>query len=378
MNNVIYLDHNATTPIRPAVAAAVVEALSVYGNASSVHEFGRRAKRVLEDAREQVAALVRVRPSQVIFTSGGTEANNLAVRGARVSQVFASGIEHVSVLQAAENLTPIPVDAGGRLHVDALAEMLKPGSGQRPDQVLVSVMYANNETGVLQPVQDVADVCQANGALFHCDAIQAAGKVPLDFADTGADLLSLSAHKIGGPQGVGALIVRDDIRIMPTSRGGGQELRRRAGTENLAGIAGFGVAAELAVPGVDENSRLAALRDQLEARLHALAPVQVFGADHARLGNTSCLSMPGVDAETQIMGLDIAGVAVSAGSACSSGKVEPSHVLQAMGIDARIARTAIRISFGWTSLDADVGRLVEAWADIYHRAGSVRPAAMAS
>ena len=366
MTDTIYLDHNATTTVRPQAAQAVIDALSMCGNASSVHRFGRLAKRVLEDARERVAVLVGAKPSQVIFTSGGTEANNLALHGSGCVRVLASSVEHVSVLDARDRVTEIPVDNEGLLNLDALSALLD--SGQ--NSTLVSVMYANNETGVIQPIREIAEQAHARQALFHCDAIQGAGKTALSFADTGADLLSLSAHKIGGPQGVGALIVREGLDLAPVISGGGQELRKRAGTENLPGIAGFGAAAEAAFANIENFQRLAVLRDRLEMLIGRLAPVKIFGAGVERLANTSCFTMPGVNAEVQVMGLDIAGVAISAGSACSSGKVEPSHVLRAMDVDEQHAGSAIRVSFGWDSKDSDVERFVEAWGTVYSRAGN--------
>jgi len=366
MTNAIYLDHNATTTVRPQAVQAVADVLARCGNASSVHRFGRLAKRALEDAREQVAALVRVKPSQVIFTGGGTEANNLALGGSGCERVLASSVEHVSVLNGRDDIIEIPVDDEGLLDLHALSALIS--DGQAP--TLISVMYANNETGVIQPVGEIAERIHAGRALFHCDAIQGTGKTAISFADTDADLLSLSAHKIGGPQGVGALIVREGINLTPQIRGGGQELRKRAGTENLPGIAGFGAAAEVALTDIEKFSRLAVLRDRLEVQIKQLAPVRVFGAGAERLPNTSCFTMPGVDSEVQVMGLDIAGVAVSAGSACSSGKVEPSHVLDAMGIEESEAGSAIRVSFGWDSKDSDVDRFVEAWGNVYSRASN--------
>ncbi len=371
MTDAIYLDHNATTTARPESVQAVVDALSMNGNASSVHRFGRLAKRVLEDARDRVAALVGAKPSQVIFTSGGTEANNLALRGVAREPVLVSSVEHVSVLSANDRVTEIPVDREGRVDLAALFALIDNGQ----EASLISVMYANNETGVIQPIREIADMAHAGGALLHCDAIQGVGKMALSFVDAGVDLMSLSAHKIGGPQGVGALVVRDGLDLAPLVRGGGQELRKRAGTENLSGVAGFGAAAEAALAGIEEFQRLAVLRDQLEVRIRQLAPVKIFGVGADRLVNTSCLTMPGVSSETQVMGLDIAGVAISAGSACSSGKVEPSHVLRAMGVDEDEAGSAIRVSFGWNSRDSDVDRFVEAWGNVYSRAGSASGAA---
>jgi len=366
MTEAIYLDHNATTTVRPKAADAVREALLMGGNASSVHRFGRLAHRVLEDARDAVATLVGCATPEVIFTSGGTEANNLALRGVANETVLVSAIEHVSVLSARNDVQQLSVDGNGLLDLEGLVAALDSASSS----ALVSVMLANNETGVIQPLAAISEIVHAHGGLLHCDAIQAAGKEPLDMKAIGADLLSLSAHKFGGPQGVGALIVREGLGLKPLICGGGQELRRRAGTENLPGIAGFAAAANEAQAELSSFARLAELRDRLEQRISDLAPVQVFGRDVRRLVNTSCFTMPGVNSETQVMGLDIAGLAVSAGSACSSGKVEPSHVLRAMDVDEAEAGSALRVSFGWDSHENDVDRFVDAWGSLYSHAGN--------
>ena len=360
----IYLDYNATAPLRPEARAAIDAALGICGNPSSVHGFGRRARRVVEDARERVAALVGATPSQVIFTSGGTEANNLALTGTGRARRIVSAVEHDSVLRAAPEAERAPVDMEGVAELDPLAAML---SGDGPP-ALLSLMLANNETGIIQPLQRAAELARDHGALLHCDAVQAAGKIPVDVAALGADLLSLSAHKLGGPPGVGALIVGDGIELAPLLAGGGQERRRRAGTENLPGIAGFGAAAEAALAGLDAYAEIAALRDDLEARALASVPgARIFGAGAPRLPNTSCLAMPETAAEIQVMALDLAGIAVSAGSACSSGKVEPSHVLRAMGAGEDAAGSAIRVSLGPESGAADIDRFLDAWSALHRR-----------
>jgi cysteine desulfurase len=305
-----------------------------------------------------------------VFTGSGTEANNLALRG-KAGGVIVSAIEHESVARARADAIAAPVDRNGVIELAALERLVRTHS-----PALVSVMLANNETGVLQPVAEVARIAHAAGALVHCDAIQAFGKVPVDFKALGVDLLSLSAHKLGGPQGVGALIVREGIEIAPLLLGGGQEKRRRAGTENVAGIAGFGVAAEAANDHLKSSAELMALRDTAQARLQALAPsAQAFGAAMARLPNTLCIEMPGVPAETQVMAFDLAGVAVSAGAACSSGKVAASSVLKAMQVEDERARCAIRVSFGRGNSMSDVDRLVQAWGALFARHGGqqVRP-----
>jgi cysteine desulfurase len=361
-----YLDHNATTPLRPQAAKAVSRALGVWGNPSSVHAAGRAARRTVEDARRQVAALAGADPASVVFTSGGTEANNLALRGCGRGRILASAIEHPSVLEAADGIEAIPVDGNGVVDLDALRTMLADGK-----DAVVSVMLANNETGVIQPVSAVAELARAAGALFHCDAVQGAGKLSLDFRDLGADMITLSAHKIGGPKGAGALIVDEVVPLRPLIRGGGQERGRRSGTENVPGIAGFGVAAELGAAEVEGAGRLAALRDRLESRLLEKIPTaRVVAGDTARLPNTSCIALPGVPAETQIMALDLAGFAVSAGSACSSGKVKASHVLGAMGLADEIAGCAIRISLGTTNTEEQIGAFIAAYGDFARRAGA--------
>lgn len=357
-----YLDHNASSPLRPAVRGAMAEALDLAGNPSSVHTDGRTVRRAVDEARRQVARLAGATPAEVVFTAGGTEANNLALRGFAGRRLIVSAVEHESVLAAAPAAARIPVDRTGVVDLAALERLLAEGQGP----ALVSVMLVNNETGVIQPVAEVARLARARGAIVHCDAVQGAGRVPLDRAALGVDLLSLSAHKLGGPAGCGALVVAEGCHPDPLIRGGGQERWRRAGTENLVGIAGFGAAAATALdaPGPD----LAALRDGLERRALAAVPgVRVMGMGAPRAGNVTCLALPGVAGETQVMALDLAGVSVSAGAACSSGKVRPSHVLEAMGEPEDVAGSAIRVSLGWNSTAADVDRFVTAWTAMARR-----------
>lgn len=355
-----YLDWNATAPLRPEAAAAIADALSHCGNPSSVHRWGREARRRLDDARAAVAALVGAPADAVVFTSGGTEANHLARRAHKIWKL-ASAVEHASVLETTNHGGLLPVDGDGIIDLDALRQRF--AEIGTPQMVLVSVMLANNETGVVQPVRDIADAVHAVGGVFHCDAVQAVGKVPVSMAEIGADLLTISAHKIGGPTGVGALIVGDDAHITPLLRGGAQERNRRAGTENLAGIAGFAAAVGACDPAEYEPVR--ALRDRLEA---ALPPdATVIGAGAPRLPNTSAIAMPGVPAETQIIALDLDGVMVSAGAACSSGKVGPSHVLAAMGVAPDIANATIRVSLGWSTSETDIAHFLDAWTALYRR-----------
>lgn len=357
-----YLDYNATAPVWPEVVEAVSRALVAGGNASSVHEEGRVARRMVEEAREKVAALVNARPGQVIFTGGGTEANNLAILQAGSSGAAVSPIEHDSVLQ--------PLNQGALLSVRSDGVVDENSLPEQPVE-LVSVMLANNETGVLQPVKRLSELCRERGIAVHTDAIQAAGKINVDWRDLGVQMMSLSAHKLGGPQGVGALIVDDTWGGRTLLKGGGQERGRRAGTENIAGIAGFGVAVEMVQKHLDAMADIRALRDMLERGLRAIDPsVAIHGSGVERLPNTVCVSMPGVDAETQVMSLDLAGVMVSAGSACSSGKVTASHVLKAMGLDDARASLAIRISLGWHSTSGDVEKCLTAWRDLYTRTRS--------
>ena len=369
MKNPVYMDHNATTAVRPEARDAVALALALTGNPSSVHGSGRTARRLVEDARDAVAALVGAEPAWVVFTSGGTEANNLALRVLpKRAPILCSAVEHASVLSVMDGIVEIPVDGDGVVDLGALEALL---AGE-DTPALVSVMLANNETGVLQPVADVAALAHEHGALIHCDAVPAAGKMAIDFRTLGCDLMSLSAHKIGGPSGVGALVVTSgvegDLALIPMLRGGGQERGRRAGTENVPGIAGFGAAARAAREGLTDFARLGRWRERIENRLRQHADSRVYGFGAPRLANTSCLTMPGVEAETQVIQLDLAGVAVSAGAACSSGKVEPSRVLAAMGVDANEAATAIRVSLGWSTTEDDADKFVEAWIQVYGQA----------
>jgi cysteine desulfurase len=364
----IYLDYNATAPVRPEVIKAVADSLGLVGNPSSVHAPGRHAKQRIEAARTQVAALAGARPRDIIFTSGGTEANNLALKGSGRQRLIVSATEHDSVLDVARDWPGgceiLAVDGNGVVNLAALEALL----GEKAGDTLLSVMLANNETGVIQPISEIAALAHGRGALLHVDAVQALGKIPVDFKALGADLMTISAHKIGGPQGVGALILVPGLSLAPQISGGGQELRRRSGTENVSGIAGFGVAAELAADELSKAPQIAALRDQLEARLFAEIPdLMIAGAGSLRVGNTTSVVMPGVSAETQIMNFDLAGFCVSAGAACSSGKVRASHVLTAMGFDNDAARSAIRVSLGRGNSMADIERFVEVWLGLYRR-----------
>jgi cysteine desulfurase len=363
----IYFDHNATTPVAPAVAEAMSRVLTEdFGNASSVHHFGQRAKARLDEARSDVGALVGAEPAEIVFTSGGTEADNLALRGAAEAleptgrrHLIASAIEHEAVLVTLKALarrgwttTLLPVDATGIVSPDALAAALT-------DQTaVVSVMHANNEIGTIQPIGALAALAGARGALFHTDAVQSVGKIPVNVRDLGVDLLSLSAHKFNGPKGAGALWIKRGTRLTAHMTGGKHERNRRAGTENVPAIAGLGVAARLAGAKLDaEAARLSALRDRLEEGILARVPgTAVNGARTPRVPNTTNISFDGVEAESLLIALDLEGIAVSTGSACSSGTLEPSHVLRAMGLPAHRTKNSIRISLGagYTSDEVDV------------------------
>lgn len=377
MSRLAYLDYNAGAPVRPEVVAAMAEALVEPGNPSSVHGPGRRARARLEAARAAVAALVGAPPAGVAFTSGGTEANNLILRGCGRTRLLVSAVEHVSVREAAPGAALIPVDGDGVVDLDALERLL--AADDAP--ALVSVMLANNETGVMQPVAQVARLAHAHGALVHCDAAQGPGRVSVSVSDLNVDFLTLSAHKLGGPAGIGALVSANaDFPLAPILLGGGQERRRRAGSENLAGIVGFGIAARLAAETGAAGGGTKELRDRLEAAVLArVAGAVVVGAAAARLCNTTCVALPGVPSQVQVMALDLAQVAVSAGSACSSGKVAESAVLRAMGLKPEIAGSAIRLSLGWGSTAEDVEMFLSAWCDLARRKGfEVRDAAQAA
>jgi cysteine desulfurase len=364
----IYLDWNATTPLRTEAKAAMAQAWEIGGNPSSVHAEGRQARRLMEEARAAVAASVGADAANVIFTSGGTEANSLALtpglrrgKGPAVERLLTSAIEHASVLAggrfAAGATGRIGVTRAGIIDLRRLRALLD------GPPALVSVMLANNETGAIQPVAEAAKLVHDAGGLLHVDAIQALGKISFDLASTGADLLSLSAHKIGGPKGVGALLLAEGIEgLAPLLRGGGQEKGRRAGTEDVAGIAGFGAAVRAASVGRERDaSRTESLRARLENGIRQTPGVVVFAQEATRLPNTILFAIPGMRAETAVIAFDLAGIAVSSGSACSSGKVQPSHVVEAMGYGRELAQGAVRISLGWSTTEADIDLTIQAW-----------------
>ena len=365
----IYLDHNATTPlVSPALERFCSVAREVWGNASSVHHFGQQAKAVLDGARASVAALLGAEPSEVVFTGGGTDGDNAAVRGAAEAlepsarrHLIVSSIEHEAVLQTAKALarrgwrvTLLPVGASGVVEPDALAAALT------DDTAVVSVMHANNEIGTLQPVAELAALARARGALFHTDAVQTAGKLPIDVGALGVDLLSISAHKFGGPKGAGALWIRRGVRLVPFMTGGRQERGRRAGTENVPAIAGMGAAADYARETMGEAApRVAALRDRLERGILERVPGTAMNGSGARVPNTTNISVDRVESESLLIALDLEGVAVSSGSACSSGTLEPSHVLKAMGFPHHRTLNSLRFSLGASNTEAEIERVID-------------------
>jgi len=366
----VYFDYNATTPLTPEVIEAVARASrDTFGNASSVHHFGQQAKAALDDARSELATLIHGDPSEIVFTSGGTEADNMAIRGAAEAieptgrrHLIASAIEHEAVLNTLKALarrgwrtTLLPVDDSGIVAPDRLREALA------DDTALVSIMHANNEIGTIQPIAEIAQLAHARGALLHTDAVQSVGKIPVDVRALGADLLSLSAHKFNGPKGAGALWIKRGTRLLPIVTGGKHERNRRAGTENVPAIVGLGVATRLAGGKLGaEAARVAALRDRLEDGILGGVPgTAVNGARGSRVPNTSNISFDRVEAESLLIALDLEGIAVSTGSACSSGTLEPSHVLRAMGLSTHRTQNSLRFSLGLFSTEAEVDRVVE-------------------
>jgi cysteine desulfurase len=365
----LYLDHNATTPVDPQAAEAMARTLTeVFGNPSSVHYYGQQAKALLDESRSAVAAVVGAEPAEIIFTAGGTEADNFAIRGAAEAleptgrkHLITSGIEHEAVLNTFKALarrgwrtTVLPMDQTGIVSPDRLREAID------SDTALVSIMHANNEIGTIQPIRELAEIAHGHGALFHTDAVQTAGKIPVNVRALGADLLALSAHKFYGPKGAGALWIKRGVRLVPTSTGGKQERSRRGGTENIPGIVGMGVAARWALEKMPtEGPRLAALRDRLEAGILGAVPnTDVNGARDPRVPNTTNISFDRVEAESLLIALDLEGVAVSTGSACSSGTLEPSHVLRAMNLPAHRAQNSIRFSLGASNTEDQIDHVI--------------------
>ncbi len=368
----VYFDYNATAPIRKTALAAVNAAYKAGGNPSSVHQAGRAAKAIVDLGRKQIASAVKCGIDDVVFTSGGTESNNLAIANARhalaCSSVLIGAGEHPSNLAPVDAMavpvTRLKLQANGLIDMDAMQSSL---SGSKSP--LVVVMLANNETGVLQPMRQIADMVHEAGGFLHVDAAQAFGKIPVNFGAMGADTMTLAAHKLGGPMGIGALIVRCGLPFIGQTIGGSQETGRRAGTSNVAGIAGFGAAAVEAEEQLDRFADLSKKRDHLETLLqHFARDLVVFGKQAQRLPNTLCCAALGFSSQTQLMALDLAGFAISSGSACSSGKVKASHVLAAMGVSPDLSGCAIRISLGWRTTSEEIEQFAEAWGEAYRRA----------
>jgi cysteine desulfurase len=365
----IYLDYNATAPLRAEVKAALTESFELFGNPSSIHSYGRKARHIVEETRETIASALDIAAAQVIFTSGGTEANNLALKGFFPGQehtIFISALEHESIKKAAPDAYHIPVTLEGTVNCEALAHLLRECRLNFTGPLLVSVMLANNETGVIQPLDKIAAIAKTYDAYVHCDAVQAFGKIPCSMKALGVDTLSVSAHKLGGPKGVGALAVSERFTLYPSLVGGGQERRLRAGTENVLGIVGFGAAVRANCQ--EEWQLLTSIRDSLENQIQAFsAQPLIFGRQAPRLPNTSCIRMPDMDAELQLMAFDLAGIAVSAGSACSSGRIEASEALIAMGVDRKHAQQAIRVSLGWNTDAAEIKSFIRTWQQLYEK-----------
>ena len=363
----IYLDYNATAPIRPEVIAIMTEAMKSAHNASSVHYAGRAGRKYVEQAREYVAELVNLPTPQIIFNSGATEGNNTVLHYFTESypqeQILVSSIEHPSILEANPDMKRVSVTKEGIIDLDSLDTLLR-----ETKTSLVSIMLVNNETGIIQPVKEISDLTHKHGALLHVDASQAAGRIEIDAPAYGIDFLTLSAHKFGGPQGVGALCL-GLCGITPTLlHGGGQEKSARAGTENVAGIAGFGTAAQIASDELEDyQSRLSSLQNRLEEELLKFEHIQIYGQTQNRVVNTTLMAVPGLSSETLLMNFDLEGIAISNGSACSSGKVEPSHVLKAMGESGEAASGALRISTGWNTTSEDIDAFLNGWQKIYDR-----------
>lgn len=354
-----YLDHNATSPLRPSVKAAVLAAMELCGNPSSVHSEGRLARKLIDDAREVIAFKVGSLPQMITFTSGGTEANNMAVRGIAAVRILVSAIEHPSVLEAAKAsgrpVEIIPVDGQGLVHLAALENML---AGPK---ALVSIMLANNETGVIQDIPAISALVSKAGHILHVDAVQGFGKVTVNFGLLGCDAMTIAAHKVGGPKGIGALVIRDRLVVDPLILGGGQELRRRSGTENVVSIAAFGAVAK------EADLQIVPLADEFTKALEGC----VVFSDHApKLANTFCFAAPGFRADTLLMKFDLEGIALSSGSACSSGKVAQSHVLDAMGVAPELSQGALRVSLGWDTTPADIQQFSAVWRKILARHGA--------
>ncbi|MBT5073138.1 MAG: cysteine desulfurase [Kordiimonadaceae bacterium] len=369
--DLIYLDYNATALIKPEVIELMSEVMKEGGNPSSVHGLGRLAKARMEEARSIIAEQINCRPQMIIFTSGGTEANNMAVLTCDRTRLITTNVEHDSIRSASSRfkggVDHLSVDQDGLIDLGVLKELLE----ENGSSAIISILFANNETGVMQDVKKISAIAHEAGALLHIDAIQALTKVPIDFMELGADMMSLSSHKTGGPQGVGALITYEKLPVKSFVMGGGQEIGRRGGTENIAGIAGFGKAVSLIPQSLEKMKELESWRDEIERKLFEYAPASKFlGQNAKRLPNVSTIYMPNVTSETQVMNFDLDKICISSGSACSSGKVKSSHVIDAMSNDANIATSTIRMSLGWGSEHSDVRAFIKSWKKQYDRKNS--------
>jgi cysteine desulfurase len=361
----IYLDHNATTTIRPDVITLMNSIMNETGNGSATHAAGRRASLHIETARERIATAINTRPAQVIFTGCATESINTILKTFKGQRILATSNEHAAVLDCGQaELETTPVDHFGLVDMDALEKKLQ----TKPQIALVSIIHVNNETGVIQPIKPIADLVHKYGALLHVDAVQALGKIPVDFMDSSADYMCLSAHKFGGPQGVGAFVFAAQKPVKPLLRGGKQEKRQRAGTSNIAGIAGMGLAAEIAVKNMEHSIKIADLRDEMEKELSLnIESLTINGDGTPRVYNTSSITVPNITNTVQLMNLDLEGVCVSSGSACSSGVAKPSHALTAMGLSDEEALSTIRISLGWDTTKEDIALFVKKYIKIIER-----------
>lgn len=364
MKGAVYLDYNATTPIRPEVIRLMGEVMAEPGNASSIHGYGRTARKYIEDARGQIAKVFNVGPQQIIFNSGATEGNNTILKGFSGQRVITSAIEHASIMESGVKAELIPVTPSGLVDLEAFKKLL----AQEPKPALVSVMYVNNETGVIQPLAEISKLAKEAGALVHTDVSQAVGRISFTREDLGVDFMTFCAHKFGGPQGAGAIIMAAKAPLPKLLHGGGQERRQRAGTENVAAIAGFGLATEIAMNNLEQYQTLAVKRDKLEEMLLASTnALRIHGRTEPRVANTISLSLSGTTSETLLLALDLEGVAISSGSACSSGTVKPSHVLMAMGVPEEEAKCSLRISLGWNTTDQDIEDFTKAWNNVRQR-----------
>lgn len=356
----IYFDHNATAPVEGTVINAVAEVMANPYNASSIHGTGRQARSLIENARKEVAAFAGADLDnyRLVFTSSGTESNNLALKGVNTDNIIISAIEHASIIKTVKNANMVPVDSDGVVNIEGLERLLRALGGKN----LVSIMLANNETGVIQPIKEIAAIVHKYGSILHTDAAQCFGKIEVDMKNLDVDLLTISAHKFGGPQGAAALITKKSVNLSPLITGGGQEHGYRAGSENIAAIHGFGTAAKIAREKLSSMPEISNLRDKLELELEKFAPnAVIFGKNSARLPNTSYIAMPGIGNQTQLIHFDLNGVDLSAGSACSSGRIEPSHVLKAMGVASDIAGCAIRISLGTANTEDEINLFIDLW-----------------